>query len=214
MSGARFIAVEGPIGVGKSSLADALARRLEAECVLEDTQNPFLSDFYRDRPGAAFQAQLFFLLTRHGQQSELRQRSLFRPVTVADYIFPKDRIFAHLNLSDDELLIYEKIYGILEKEVARPDLVIYLQASTDVLLRRIRMRRRDFELQIATEYVNQINEAYNYYFYHYRETPLLVINTSEIDFVKRPADLEELIRQIQKMEGGTRFFVPPASEEA
>ena len=209
----KFLAIEGPIGVGKTSLVDSLARRLDAEKVLEDTANPFLNPFYADKPGAAFQAQLFFLLTRYQQQLRLRQRSLFRPLTVSDYLFTKDRIFAHLNLSDDELLLYEKIYEVLEPQLAKPDVVIYLQASTEVLLRRIRMRRRDYEADISPEYVNQVNEAYNYFFYHYRATPLLVINTSEIDFVKRPADLDELIRQIQKVEGGTRFFVPPASEE-
>ena len=211
---ARLIAVEGPIGVGKTSLADALARTLDAELVLEDTHNPFLADFYRDSPGAAFQAQLVFLLGRYQQQKTLRQQSLFRAATVADYIFSKDRIFAHLNLNDDELHIYERIYAILEPEVPRPDLVIYLQATTDVLLRRIGMRRREVEGAIAPEYVHQVNEAYSYFFYHYRATPLLVINTSEIDFVKRPGDLEELIGQIRKMEGGTRFFVPPSSEKS
>src|SRR5262249_6834259 len=154
------------------------------------------------------QAQLFFLLTRYRQQLALKQRSLFRPVTVSDYIFAKDRIFAHLNLTDDELLLYEKIYEVLEPQVVKPDLVIFLQASTEVLLRRPRLRRRDYEVEISSEYVIQVNEAYSYFFYHYRTTPLLVMNTTEIDFVKRPADLEELVRQIQRMEAGTRFFVP------
>lgn len=208
----RLIAVEGPIGVGKTSLASALARHLEAELVLENTDNPFLPEFYRDRPGASFQAQLFFLLTRYGQLQELKQRSLFRPVAVSDYIFEKDRVFAHLNLSDQELLIYEKIYEVLEPAVPRPDLVIYLQASDDVLMRRIRLRRREYEHDISPDYVAQVNEAYNYFFHHYRSTPLLLINTSDIDFVKRPSDLDELIGQIERMEGGTRFFVPPASD--
>jgi deoxyadenosine/deoxycytidine kinase len=209
----RHIAVDGPIGVGKTSLATALARRLDGDLILEDDNNPFLAPFYDDRPGAAFQAQLFFLLTRHGQLLELRQRSLFRPLAVTDYLFAKDRIFAHINLSDDELLIYERLYRILEPDLPRPDLVIYLQASSEVLLQRIRTRRRDFERRIDPDYVNQVNEAYSYFFYHYRASPLLVINTNDIDFVKRPGDLEELIQQIELSEGGTRFFAPPSSGE-
>lgn len=207
----RYVAVEGPIGVGKTSFVDALARRLGAERVLEDTSNPFLDDFYRDRPGASFQAQLFFLLTRYRQQQDLRQRSLFRPVTVADYLFTKDRLFAHLNLSDGELLIYEKVYEILAPQIPSPELVIYLQASTEVLLRRIKLRRRDIEVDIEPEYVEQVNEAYRYFFHHYRASPLLVIDTSDIDFVKNPKDLDELLRQLDRMEGGTQYFVPPSS---
>lgn len=214
MSGARthrYLAVEGPIGVGKTSFVDALARRMGAERVLEDTDNPFLSAFYRDRPGAAFQAQLYFLLTRHKQLLSLRQGSLFRPTVLADYVFAKDRIFAHLNLNDDELLIYERVYDILQAQLPQPDLVIYLQASTEVLLERIALRRRQVEVDISPDYVDQVNEAYRYFFYHYRATPLLVISTTDIDFVKRPKDLEELVKEIDRMEGGTRYFVPPSS---
>ena len=208
----RYIAVEGPIGVGKTSFVVALARRLGAQSVLEDTDNPFLMDFYGDKTGAAFQAQLFFLLTRYRQLLELRQRSLFQPITIADYLFAKDRMFAHLNLDDGELLIYERLYEILEPQIPRPELVIYLQASTDVLMKRIRRRRREVEVDISPEYVEGVNEAYRYYFHHYRSSPLLVLKTSRIDFVKNPKDLDELVRQIEKMEGGTRYFVPPSSE--
>jgi len=209
----RHVAVEGPIGVGKTSFVDALSRRLGAESVLEDATNPFLADFYGDQAGSAFQVQLYFLLTRYRQQLELRQRSLFNPVSVADYMFEKDRLFAHLNLSDNELLIYEKVYEILVPAVPRPDLVIYLQASTDVLMQRIRLRRRDVELDIAPEYVEQVNEAYRHYFHNYRASSLLVLNTNDIDFVKNPRDLDELVAQIERMEGGTQYFVPPSSRE-
>jgi deoxyguanosine kinase len=208
----KFIAVEGAIGVGKSSLVDLLATRFDARTVKEEVDNPFLGDFYQDQPGSSFQCQLFFLLSRFRQHQELAQPDLFDQMMLSDYIFAKDKIFAYLNLSDDELMIYEKLYPVLEEKVPKPDLVIYLQASTEVLLERIRRRSRDVERDIAESYLAEVNRAYNYFFFHYDETPLLVINTSEIDFVNRSADLEELILQIQNMEGGTQYFVPLGSK--
>ena len=208
----RYLAIEGPIGVGKTSLAGLLARVLDAEQMLEDIDNPFLSDFYNDRQ-AALQTQLYFLLARHRQQQKLKQRSLFRPITVSDYLFEKDKIFAYLSLSDDELMLYEKLYSVLSEDLPQPDLVIYLQATTDVLLKRIRLRNRDYERHMAREYLETVNEAYNYYFYHYAKSALLVINTNEIDFVKRPQDLQELIKQVSDMEAGTRYFTPAPSND-
>jgi deoxyadenosine/deoxycytidine kinase len=204
----KFIAVEGPIGVGKTSLVDLLAGRFDAVKVLERTENPFLEDFYRDRPGAAFQAQLFFLLNRYQQQRELSQGSLFSQVTLSDYIFAKDKIFAYVNLDDSELMIYEKLYGLLEASVPRPDLVIYLQASDRVLLDRIRRRSRDYEMGISESYVAELNRAYNYFFFHYTATPLLVIDTTDIDFVERVDDLNELVHQIEQMEKGVQYYIP------
>jgi len=207
----KFIAVEGPIGVGKSSLVNLLAAHFKAKTVQEDVDNPFLHDFYQDKAGSAFQCQLCFLLSRYRQQMELQQAYLFEQATLCDYLFAKDKIFAYLNLSDEELMIYERLYPVLEEKVPKPDLVIYLQASTEVLLERIRRRSRDLEREIAEGYLTEVNRAYNYFFFHYDATPLLVINTSEIDFVHRGADLEELIRQIEGMERGTRYFVPLGS---
>ena len=155
----RHIAVEGAIGVGKTSLVDLLAARFDALKILEQTENPFLEDFYRDKPGAAFQAQLFFLMNRYQQQKELTQGDLFNQVTLSDYIFAKDKIFAYLNLDDSELLIYEKLYALLEQNIPRPDLVIYLQASEKVLLERIRRRSRDFEMGISERYIAELNRA-------------------------------------------------------
>jgi deoxyadenosine/deoxycytidine kinase len=200
--------VEGPIGVGKTSLVDLLATRFDAQKVLERTENPFLDDFYRDRPGAAFQAQLFFLLNRYQQQRELSQASLFNQVTLSDYIFAKDKIFAYLNLDDSELLIYEKLYALLESSIPRPDLVIYLQASDRVLLDRIRRRSREYEAGISEKYVSELNRAYNYFFFHYTATPLLVIDTTDIDFVQRVDDLNELVTQIDQMEKGVQYYIP------
>jgi deoxyguanosine kinase len=207
----RFIAVEGPIGVGKTSLVDFLAGRLEARKVLEQSENPFLHDFYQDRAGAAFQCQLFFLLNRYRQQQELKQGSLFEQATVCDYVFAKDKIFAYLNLSDSELMLYEKLYGVLEEQVPHPDLVIYLQARDEVLMERIRRRQRDYEREIAEKYVAELNRAYNYFFFHYNRTPLLVIDTSDIDFVKSQEDLEEVLRQIQSMQRGVQYYIPLGS---
>lgn len=204
----KFIAVEGPIGVGKTSLVDLLASRFDAVKVLERTENPFLEDFYRDRAGSAFQAQLFFLLNRYQQQRELAQGNLFTQVTLCDYLFAKDKIFAYLNLDDSELMIYEKLYALLEVNIPRPDLVIYLQASDRVLLERIRRRSRDYEMGISEKYVAELNRAYNYFFFHYASTPLLVIDTSDIDFVERIDDLNELVTQIDQMEKGVQYYIP------
>jgi len=204
----RFLAVEGPIGVGKSSFVDLLAPRFNAVKVLERIENPFLRDFYRERAGAAFQAQLFFLLNRYQQQQELAQSNLFQQVTICDYLFAKDKIFAYLNLDDSELMLYERLYGVLAEKVPQPDLVIYLQATTEVLMDRIRRRKRDYEAEIAESYLNELNQAYNYFFYHFNATPLLVINTSEIDFVHREGDLDDLANQIRSMNRGVQYYTP------
>jgi deoxyadenosine/deoxycytidine kinase len=209
----KFIAVEGPIGVGKTSLVDLLATRFEASKVLERTENPFLEDFYRDRPGSAFQAQLFFLLNRYQQQRELSQGNLFSQVTLSDYLFAKDKIFAYLNLDDSELMIYERLYALLESNIPGPDLVIYLQASDRILLERIRRRSRDYELGISEKYIAELNRAYNYFFFHYTATPLLVIDTSDIDFVQRVDDLNELVHQIEHMEKGVQYYIPLGAAE-
>lgn len=205
---AQFIAVEGPIGVGKSSLVNLLATRFNAVKVLEHIENPFLRDFYKEKPGAAFQTQLFFLLNRYRQQRELTQSDLFHQVTLCDYIFAKDKIFAYLNLDDSELMLYERLYAVLSEHVPRPDLVIYLQASTRVLVERIRKRHRDYETEISDKYVEDLNQAYNYFFYHYKESPLLVINTTDIDFVENESDLDDLVAQIGNMGKGVQYYMP------
>jgi deoxyadenosine/deoxycytidine kinase len=204
----RHIAIEGPIGVGKTSLVQLLADRFEGVMVLEDITNPFLPAFYEGRPGAAFQVQIYFLLSRFQQQREIAQMNLFQRLVLADYSFPKDRIFAYLNLDDTDLRIYEKLYPVLEQEVPKPDLVIYMQASVTVLLERIRKRARDFESEIEPAYLERLSEAYSYYFFHYRDTPLLVINTDDIDFVNRPADFDALVDQIARSRKGTQMYVP------
>lgn len=207
----KLVAVEGPIGVGKTSLVERLARRFEANAILEDAGNPFLADFYADRSGSAFQTQLFFLLNRYQQQRALRQAPLFERFTFCDYLFAKDKIFAYLNLNDSELVIYEKLYALLAEEIPKPDLAIYLSATTDVLQQRIRRRQRDFEQRISPGYLEEVNRAYNHFFFHYRDSPLLVINTTEIDFVQRESDFEELARQIHSMKPGIQYFTPLGS---
>lgn len=209
----KFIAVEGPIGVGKTSLVDFLANRLEARKVLESVENPFLHEFYQDSPGAAFQCQLFFLLNRFRKQQELAQGNLFKQSLVCDYIFAKDKIFAYLNLNDSELMLYEKLYGLLEEQVPHPDLVIYLQARDEILMERIRNREREYEKEISDTYVSELNRAYNYFFFHYNRTPLLVIDTSDIDFVKSQEDLEEILRQISSMQKGVQYYIPLGSRK-
>jgi deoxyadenosine/deoxycytidine kinase len=207
----RSIAVEGPIGVGKTSFVELLARRFDAYKVLEDLENPFLREFYEDKAGAAFQAQLFFLLSRYRQLQELTQRDLFHQITICDYIFPKDKIFAYLNLDDSELLIYDKLYSLLEEQTPKSDLVIFLQSETRTLLERIARRNRDYEAGISETYVEAVNKAYNYFFFHYTQTPLLVIDTTQIDFVRDEEHLGELVEQIRKMERGVQYYRPLGS---
>ena len=209
----RHIAVEGPIGVGKTSLVELLADRFEGVMVLEDITNPFLPSFYEGRAGAAFQVQIYFLLSRFQQQREIAQMNLFQRLVLADYSFPKDRIFAYLNLDDTDLRIYEKLYPVLEQEVPTPDLVIYMQASLPVLLERVKKRARDFESDIDPDYLERLSEAYSYYFFHYRDTPLLVINTDDIDFVNKPEDFDALVDQIVRCRRGTQIYVPLGSSE-
>ena len=204
----NYIAFEGPIGVGKTSLVTLLSERLEAVRLLEDVSNPFLESFYDEVPGAAFQAQLFFLLSRYRQLTEAAQGELFQQLTLADHTFQKDRIFAHLTLSDSELMLYERLWSLLAPQLPKPDMVVYLQGSTDVLMQRVQRRKRAEETGISHAYLDEVNQAYAHYFYHYQETPLLVINTSQIDFVAVEADLDDLIAQIDSMEAGTRVYVP------
>jgi deoxyadenosine/deoxycytidine kinase len=207
----RYIAIEGPIGVGKSSLAERLATRLDATAVLEEKENPFLADFYAGRPGAALQAQLFYLLSRHRQQMTLQQGDLFAAATVCDYLFDKDKIFAYVNLDDNELFIYQRLYDLLAKDIPAPDLVIYLQAPTEVLTRRLRDRasdETDDTPEPGAEYLREVNEAYQHFFFHYSATPLLVVETSQFDLHSSDDALDDLIRQIRSMNRGTRYYVP------
>lgn len=206
---AKYIVTEGPIGVGKTSLTTLLAEELNARLILERAEeNPFLSDFYKDPARYRFQTQMFFLLNRFSQQQEMAQPDLFTQITISDYLFDKDRIFAYLNLDDNELGLYEQFYKILEPKIVRPDLVIFLQADTDTLLRRIKLRARPFEKEIDPNYIASVNEAYNHFFFRYSDTPLFVINTSDIDFVHRQEDLDDLLKQILSMKQGTQYYVP------
>ena len=209
----QYIAIEGAIGVGKTSVVERLAQRLDATALLEEWgQNQFLKLFYDGRTGASFQTELFFLLSRYRQQQELLQRNLFSQVTISDYVFEKSKLFACLNLDDSELLIHEKLYGLLTEGVPKPDLVVYLQAPTDVLMKRIRARGRPEETSLSEEYLAEVNRAYNYYFFHYGLTPLLVVNTAGVDFVKRPEDLDDLLKQVKSMGKGTQYYVPMGSK--
>ncbi len=205
----RYIVVEGPIGVGKTSLTRALAERFSGRTVFEQVEeNPFLASFYQDRNKYAFQTQLFFLLSRFKQQQELFQQELFSRVTVSDYLFAKDRIFASITLDPNELALYERVYEHLGPRVMRPDLVIYLQARLEVLLARIRKRGREFERKLDPEYLGELARTYNDFFHRYDETPLLVINTSDIDFVESERDFEELIRAVGSIKAGTHYYQP------
>ena len=205
----RYIVVEGVIGVGKTSLARLLSERLQARLVLEEVEeNPFLKDFYRERARYAFQTQMHFLFSRYQQQRSLRQLELFRERMVADYLFQKDRIFASLNLSERELALYERLVGWLELEVMKPDVVVYLQASPDVLMERIARRARSYEKEMEREYIRHLNEAYNHFFFHYTEAPLLVVNTNAIDFVNNTDDFEDLRGRIVSHRQGTVYYAP------
>ncbi|HXH06826.1 MAG TPA: deoxynucleoside kinase [Vicinamibacterales bacterium] len=206
----RYVAVEGPVGAGKTALAERLAARLDGGLVLDEGDNPFLADFHAGRAGAAFQAQLFFLLARHRQQLRLRQTDLFSQATITDYLFEKDRIYAYLNLDDNELFVYQRLYELLAPDVAAPDVVVYLQAPTAVLRRRLRERaRRDPGFAPpGDDYLRELNEAYTHFFFHYEATPLLVVETAEIEPIWSDALVEDLIGQLREMTGGTRYYVP------
>ena len=202
-----YLAIDGPIGVGKTTLVEMLTRRFEGVKVLEDAENPFLDKFYKDRPGAAFQTQLYYLLSRFKQQQEIVQRELFRRLVVSDYPFQKDRIFAYLNLSDDELLIYDKLYSLLEPQVPKPDVVLYLVADVDTCMARVRKRARAYERRLAEDYLAELIDAYNHYYHHYRQSPVLVVDTKNLNFPRRPGDFEELIQQLRKPIKGTQYYV-------
>jgi deoxyadenosine/deoxycytidine kinase len=205
----KYLVVDGPIGVGKTSLVTLLAEQLGGKPILEESENnPFLHRFYSDRRRWAFQTQLFFLLSRFRQQEDMAQHELFSNVTLTDVFLPKDRIFASLNLSPDELVLYDQVYGLLRGRLPKPDLVIYLHAETNVLIQRVHQRGREYEKDLTWEYLDALNRAYNEFFFGYTDTPLLVIQTTDIDFVKNPSDLSELIRQIRQMKGGVQYYVP------
>ena len=203
------IAIEGTIGVGKSSLAGILGHRLEAKLILEEfEENPFLVEFYKDSDRFAFQTQLFFLLSRYRQQQQLQQTDLFTKTLISDYMFVKDRLFAALNLDDKEMSLYNAVARILEKNVASPDMVIFLQSDTDRLMQNIKLRGREYEKLIDWKYIDALNQMYNEYFFRYDDSPLLIINTNDIDFVNNKDDLEEIIEFIRTPGEGTRYFNP------
>jgi deoxyadenosine/deoxycytidine kinase len=209
---AKYIVVEGPIGVGKTSLAKMLANEFQARTVFERIEdNPFLPKFYKSRETYAFQNQTFFLLNRYQQQMELAQQNLFNQNTVADYLFAKDQIFATLTLSAEELSLYQQIYALLNTRVPKPDLIVYLQARPEVLYKRVKKRDKKFERGVTFEYLSEVAQAYNKFFFHYDETPLLVVNTSEIDFVSSSKDLADLIKEINNMGSGTQHYIPLGS---
>jgi deoxyadenosine/deoxycytidine kinase len=207
----RYLAIEGPMGLGKTALAERLAARLDATLVQDDSDNPFLPDFYAGRSGAAFQTQLFFTLARHRRLLPIRQGDLFSQTTITDILFERDRIYAFLNLDDNELFIYQRLYDLVARDLALPDLVIYLQAPTDLLRRRVRERAQRLdepEPQPGDDYLAELNEAYQHFFFHYTATPLLVVETSDVDVGWGDDALSDLLKQIQTMGKGTRYYVP------
>ena len=214
----RYIVIEGVIGAGKTSLCRLLAERFNAQLVLEQfEENPFLARFYEDPPRWAFHTQLSFLASRFRQQKSMLDRNLFHQVVISDYIFDKDRIFAHLNLEGDELQLYETLFQQMQPATPRPDLVVYLQSSPERLMQNIRERGRQYEKKMSRKYIEDLNEAYNYYFFRFDRCPLLIINATHIDFVKNPSDLDELVAQIATtVHPGTTYFNPhrPDAEDA
>ncbi|MFQ5638343.1 MAG: deoxynucleoside kinase [bacterium] len=205
----QYLAVEGVIGVGKTSLATRLSEHFNAKLLFEQhEENPFLPDFYQNPRQFAFQTQLFFLLSRYKQQQEIPQRELFHELLISDYIFAKDRIFASVNLEDRELLLYDKIASLLERDISHPDLVIYLQSSTERIMSNIKKRNRDYERPITEEYIRALNEAYNQFFINYNRSPLLIINATEIDFVHREEDFKDLAAQVTRPISKTEYYSP------
>jgi deoxyguanosine kinase len=209
MAELNYIVIEGAIGAGKTSLAQLLAERFGASLVLEEVEkNPFLMDFYKNRKRFAFQTQVYFLLSRFKQQQELLERDLFRSRVISDYLFWKDRIFASITLSERELYLYEKILPILEKDISKPDLVIYLQTAPELLLKRIKEKGRDFEKSLDSEYISHLVESYNHYFFHYNSSPLLVVKNDNLDLQRKPGQFEDLMNIIKEQKEGTRYYVP------
>ena len=206
----QYIVIEGVIGVGKTSLTKLLAEKCDARLVLEQfEENPFLERFYSDRDRWAFQTQLSFLASRFRQQQNLGGRDLFHKHVLSDYTFDKDRIFARINLNGDELALYETMFGIMQPTTPIPDLIVYLQASTDRLMENIHRRGRSYEKSMDRSYIEGLGQAYNHYFFHYNQSPLLIVNASNIDFVSNPSDFNELIHQIAQLRHpGTTYFNP------
>lgn len=207
----QLIAIEGPLRVGKTSLADRLARRLHATRLRDDEDNPFLDRFYKGAPGAAIQTQFYFLIRRFRQWQSLDRGAAPRQRIVSDYIFAKDKIFAYVNLGDEELSLYEQYFELFAGQLPIPDLVIYLQAKLDTLKDRIAKKRVPAEQRISDEYLGEVIEAYEHFFFHYKETDLLVVDTSAIDFIEREDDLEELLQRIRQPVKGTQYFLPLGS---
>ena len=203
----RYIALEGPIRVGKSTLAKILAERLHARRIFDVEDNPFLTEFYEEKPGAAFRSQMYFLLERHARLRELRPEDGASAV-VSDFLFEKDKIFAYINLNNEELRLYERFHQLLAGNLGAPDLVIYLQASPEVLRQRIARKSHAEESSISPQYLEAVVRAYEHFFFHYSASDLLVVNTSEIDFVERDADLQQLLRRLQEPVKGTQYYLP------
>jgi deoxyguanosine kinase len=206
----RYLAIDGPPGVGKGMLAERLSTRLDASLVLDEAENPFQDDETTSRAGSAFQSQLFHLLTRHRQQEALRQGDLFSQVTICDYLFDKDKIFAYLRLDDNELFIYQRVYELLARDLPVPDIVVYLQASTDVLRKRLKERaRRDSDARAHVDGdIGELNDAFNHFFFHYAATPLLVVETSQLDLVWDDETVDDVLKQVEHLGRGTRYYVP------
>ena len=212
MKTSYYVAIEGCIGVGKTSLAKLLSERLTAKLILEKFEdNPFLPDFYQNHERFAFQTQLFFLLSRYRQQLDLQQTDLFHKCIVSDYIFAKDRLFASLNLNEKEISLYDNVASLLEKNISFPNLVIFLQSNTERLMENIRKRGRNYEKQIDWKYIDSLNQVYNEYFFRYDKSPLMIINTNNIDFVNNKNDLEEILTFIRKPIQGVKYFNPVKS---
>lgn len=204
----KYLAIEGPIGVGKTTLAKMLAEKMDAHLVLEQPNNPFLVEFYENRAKASFKAQMFFLLDRYSQLTNIKQSYLFHQVVISDFIIEKDKIFAYLNLDDHELNLYNKLFDLLNKDLPRPDIVIYLQAKADVLLQRLKKRKSVLDKHISVDYLKEVIAAFDYFFFHYKATPLLVINTNKLDFVYNDSHFEEIQRAIKVMKAGTYYYTP------
>ena len=203
----RYIAVEGPIRVGKSTLAKILAERLNARRIFDASDNPFLGDFYEEKPGSAFRAQMYFLLERYKRLSELQLDEIPGPV-VSDFLLEKDKIFAYINLDNEELKLYERYFDMLTESVPVPDLVIYLQAKPEILRKRVAKKGDPTETQLSLEYLEEVTKAYEHFFFRYSASNLLVVDTSEIDFVERNTDLQELLRRLRQPVRGTQYFLP------